>query len=160
MIKRREFLKKSSYLLGFLGIPALSFGKNKEQKKISNKKNISGNKIERYDDRGNLIYSKNQQGSEIWQEFDDDNNRTKRYTKWGDGFDLKYWDKFDKRGNHIYSKCKNKKADYCSEWWRKYDKNNKEIYYKNSKGCELYKKYKYNSSGKLIEKLEKIIYIV
>ena len=147
MIKRREFLKFSGYLLGFLGIPALSFGGNKEQKKISNRKNISGNNlshlnnkvIKRYDERGNLIYQKFLNGGEYWKEYDKNNNL--KYVKWGGDLDWEEWYEYSKNRKVVYHKGRMNKINYVSERWQEYDKNDNRIHYKHSDGDERWYEY-------------------
>ncbi len=108
---RREFLKFSSYLLGFLSIPSLSFGK---ENKIENNK-----ETKKYDGKGNLIYHKDSDGWEYWKKYDKNNNWIYIYTYNGyDGHEQ--WAEYDENNRIIY--YKSSRFDY--ERWYKYNENN------------------------------------
>ena len=71
--------------------------------------------ITEYDKKGNRIYYKNSTtGYELWQEFDENNNRI--HTK--DSNNDEYWGKYDKNNNRIHYK----NTDGTEEWYR-YDEN-------------------------------------
>ncbi len=71
--------------------------------------------ITEYDDKGNLIYYKDSDGTECWY-------------------------KYDKKGNYVYFK-----DSIGNEAWREYDENNRKIHYKNSDGGEYWCKFDENN---------------
>ena len=74
---------------------------------------------EKYDDRGNLIYSKNSKGFEMWAEYDkNDNIIYYKNSEYGD----RYWSKYDDKGNLVYMKDSNGREGWC-----KYDENDRRI---------------------------------
>jgi len=75
-------------------------------------------RIEEYDKKGNLIYSKNSSGYEYWREFDENNNLIHYKNSYGD----KGWYEYDDSNNYIYYKNSDGK-----ESWYKYDENNEQI---------------------------------
>ncbi len=139
---RREFLKLSSYLLGFLGIPALSFGEensNNEYTESTEKK---------YDKNGNLIYEKFPNGFEFWYEYDKNNNEIHFW----DG-SQEYWAEYDENNREIYYKSSYSinfigGTNGTERWWE-YNKNNILMYEKNLEGKEYW--YKYNKYDKPIK---------
>ena len=79
---------------------------------------MSNKEIKEYDKNNNLIYFKNQNGSEFWQEYDEKGNLI--YFKSSTGFEQ--WYKYDENNNKIYSKNSNNE-----EYWYKYDEDNKRV---------------------------------
>lgn len=129
-MKRREFLKFSSYLLGFLGISSLSFGK-KEYKENSNDNYKKNKEIKKYNRRGNLIYHKDSFGQKNWRKYDENNNWIYIYTYTGiynyTGYNShEQWAEYDEKNRMIYYKS----SLFNYERWFEYDKNNNRIYYK------------------------------
>ncbi len=120
-MKRREFLKFSSYLLGFLSILSLSFGKEKYKEINSDNYKKNNNKeTKKYDGRGNLIYHKDSDGWEYWKKYDRNNNWIYIYTYNGcDGHEQ--WADYDKNNRVIH--YKSSRFEY--ERWYGYDENNK-----------------------------------
>lgn len=85
-------------------------------------------KIEEFDDNGNLIYYKNGK-VEIWSEYDNDNNEI--HTKYSNGREM--WRDFNEQGNLTHYKDSD-----GNELWYCYDRNGNEIYYKDTDGCEIW----------------------
>jgi len=95
--------------------------------------------IKEYDERGNLIYSKNSYGYEEWQEFDENNNEI--YYK--DSFGYEYWTEYDENNNEIYYKNSD-----GTEYWYKYDKNDNEQIEITKKEFEQIKRNKGNKKSR------------
>ena len=80
---------------------------------------MSEKDIKKYDENKNLIYSKDINGYEIWQEFDENNN----LIHYKNSTDYEYWKEYDENNNLIHFK------NYTGyEFWCKFDENNKKIY--------------------------------
>ena len=75
--------------------------------------------IKEYDERGNLIYSKNSYGYEEWQEYDKNNNEI--HYKDSEGFEC--WEEYDENNKTIY--YKNNLSDSVQFWYKWID--NKKI---------------------------------
>jgi len=54
--------------------------------------------IERYDEKGNIIYRRDSEGHECWYEYDENNN----CTHYRDSGGYEYWREYDERGNVTY----------------------------------------------------------
>ena len=93
----------------------------------------------KYDDRGNIIHSKNSSNNwEFWQQFDKNNN----IIHFRDNKNEEYWKKYDENNNEIHFKDN---SGY--EEWAKWDKKNRLIYYTENEDNYKYF-YKYNIFGK------------
>ncbi len=77
-------------------------------------------KVEKFDERGNLLYSKEESY----------------------GFEL--WCEYDKNNNEIH--CKNSDG---IEAWREYNENNRIVYWKNNIGHEIWYKWENNEQIKI-----------
>ena len=89
-------------------------------------------KVIHYDERGNLIYCKYDNGYEFWNEYDKNNNCI--HYKNSNGFE--YWREFDERDNLIHLKDSD-----GNEFLREFDENNNEIHYKDSNGFEYWREF-------------------
>ena len=74
-------------------------------------------------------YSIESDGSEIWTEFDKNNNEI--HSKNSDGFE--FWREYDSNENLIHYKNSD-----GYEYWSEYDSNNNRIYHKDSDGYETW----------------------
>lgn len=85
-----------------------------------------------YDERGNLIHSKDSYGNEAWSEYDDSGNEI--HEKNAEGSDE--WREYDERGNMIH--CKHFDGH---ERWFEYDARGNEIHCRSSEGNEYWREY-------------------
>ena len=92
------------------------------------------------DSKGNEIHYKNSDGTEYWNEYDENNNKIHR--KDSNGYE--YWYEFDENNNLIHSKNSN-----GYEYWSEYDENNNLIYCKDSNGYEDFKDWFQNDPSEL-----------
>ncbi len=131
---------------------------------------MSKEEIEKYDDRGNLVYEKFSTGCEIWQEYDKRDNlihykdtfRNERWYEYDEnnnmiyyknGHYVEYWKKYDDRGNLIYLRKFNGWSYY--EEWTEYNEDNKEICYRDTRYFLIGEYYKYDNGGNQIQITEK-----
>lgn len=85
-----------------------------------------------YDERGNEIHSKDSYGNEAWSEYDDCGNEI--HMKNSKGYE--WWGEYDERGNLIHSK-----DPYGYERWYEYDDSGNEIHEKNAEGSDEWREY-------------------
>lgn len=80
-----------------------------------NNDNKENGLVTKYDDKGNLIYSKNRLGCEIWSEYDDKGNII--HSKNSDGYEQ--WNEYDDKGDLV--KFKTRHADGVGQtvWLKK-----------------------------------------
>lgn len=92
-----------------------------EKGRISQSKTFDGSKFWQTDyKRGDIIHEINIDGSEIWYEYDYDENGNKVHCKDSNG--LEKWYKYDEKGNMTYVKCSNGKH----EEWHEYNEKGEE----------------------------------
>jgi YD repeat-containing protein len=90
-----------------------------------------------FDKKNNLIYFKNSNGIEEWNEYDKNDNLI--HCKYSNG--KEYWKEYDKNDNLIHYKDSN-----GIESWNEYDNKNNLIHYKDSKGYEYWNEYDKNDN--------------
>lgn len=101
--------------------------------------------IKKYDERGNLIYHKDDLGIEMWHEYDKNGNETyyKRHTPLSDSKDFIRRISYDKNGNRVaYVDSDGHKIIY------RYTENNKLAYKCDNSGHQNF--YYYDDQGELI----------
>ena len=98
-------------------------------------------RIEKYDENGNLIYD-NDNGHEVWKEYDSHNNAISE--KHNNGEEKTWKRKYDSNGNCIWFR-----RDWSGyESYRDFDEQNNLIHTKDSDGKETW--YNYDSNNNLI----------
>lgn len=95
-----------------------------------------------YDERGNEIYHKESNGDENWYEYDENNNRI--HERCTGQIDFECWMEYDKYGNEIHYKD-NDGDEYWHEY--KYDEKGNKIYDKSGDDEEW---YEYDDKGHMI----------
>lgn len=96
-----------------------------EKGRISQEKHFNGSTFWQRDYKhGDIIYEKNSDGSEIWYEYDYDENGNKIHCKDSNGFEK--WYKCDEKGNMTYVKYSNGKH----EEWHEYNEKGEETLFR------------------------------
>ena len=128
------------YMTGEKGIEVATY-KPKEIKEYDDKGNVIHSKDSdgyeywnEYNDEGDMIHCKNSNGYEYWYEYDDNGNMI--YSKSSEGFG--HWNEYADKGKVIHSKHSNGFVFWCEDW---YDDKGNLIHYKNSDGYEEWKEY-------------------
>ena len=126
--------------------------------------------VKKYNDKENLIYSKDSDGNEIWygyhingkvavihsknksgyeEWYSYDSKGNELHVKYSDGIEC--WNEYDERGNLINSRTNNGYQE-----WYAYDEDGRRIYYKNVIGDEI--RYEYDRHGNQYSKQERATY--
>lgn len=124
---------------------------NGENKSVTNKfrlvEKADFSEFIKFDQNNNLIYFKNNVGSENWYKYDQNGNKIYHKSVNDILSIIEYWYKYNQNNNLIYSE-----SSYNEKYWYEYDENNNLIYYYSDEPyCGKYEQWcEYNENNNMI----------